>query len=171
MDYPLGRLPYVHQWPTWHQEPVSHLHAVAAIANEFVPDQGMPPNTGPHRIIPLTKYSSVRRLLAVTAYVNRFIQTLHNKTQASKGPLTAVELDTERVQWIHSCQCKIYWRGIKNLSTPKSKNKTLILVRQLQLFLDKQGFLRCGGCIHNAPLDDNAKFPCLYCHQGIILPD
>ena len=99
---------YLHQWPTWHQEPISHLHPVAAIANEFVPDQGMPPNTGLHRIIPLTKYSLLRRLLSVTTYINRFIQTLRNKTQASKGPLAAVELDTARVQWIHSCQHKVY---------------------------------------------------------------
>ena len=35
------------------------------------------------------------------------------------------------------------------------------LVRQLRLFLDKNGLLRCGGRIHNAPLSDSAKFPCL----------
>jgi len=91
-------LPYAHQWPTWLQEPIPHLHAVAAFANEFVPDQEMPPNSGPQRIIPLTKYSSLRRLLAVTTYVKRFIQTLRNKTQTSKGPVTAVELDKARVQ-------------------------------------------------------------------------
>ena len=152
-------LPHQQQWPKWHQEPISHLHAVAAIANEFVPDQGMPPDTGLHLIIPLTKYSTLKKLLAVTAYVNRFIQTLCNKVQVSKGPLTAIELDKARMQWIHSCQQEVYWREIKNLSTPNSKR--LILVRQLRLFLDKEGFLRCGGRIHYAPLDENTKFPCL----------
>ena len=152
-------LPYQHQWPQWHLEPVSHLHAVAAIANEFVPDLTMPPDTGLHLIIPLTKYSTLKKLLAVTGYVNRFIEILHNTVQVAKGPLTAVELDKARIQWIHSCQQEVYYREIKNLSTPKSKR--LILVRQLRLFLDKTGLLRCGGRIHNAPLDDNTKFPCL----------
>ena len=119
----------------------------------------MPPDTGLHLIIPLTKYSTLKKLLAVTAYVNRFIQTLCNKVQVSKGPLTAIELDKARMQWIHSRQQEVYWREIKNLSTPNSKR--LILVRQLRLFLDKEGFLRCGGRIHNAPLDENTKFPCL----------
>ena len=35
------------------------------------------------------------------------------------------------------------------------------LVRQLRLFLDGDGLLRCGGRIHNAPISDNAKFPLL----------
>ena len=34
-------------------------------------------------------------------------------------------------------------------------------MRQLRLFLDKDGFIRCGGRIHNAPLDQLAKFPYL----------
>ena len=106
-------------------------------------------DTGLHHIIPLTKYSMLKKLLAATAYVNRFIQTLCNKVQVSKGPLTVIELDKARMQWIHSCQQEVYWREIKNLSTPNSKR--LILVRQLRLFLDKEGFLRCGSRIHNAP--------------------
>ena len=34
-------------------------------------------------------------------------------------------------------------------------------MRQLRLFLDKDGFILCGGRIHNAPLDQLAKFPYL----------
>ena len=37
----------------------------------------------------------------------------------------------------------------------------LPLVRQLRLFLDAKGFLRCGGRLHNAPLSDQAKHPYL----------
>ena len=34
-----------------------------------------------------------------------------------------------------------------------------MLVRQLQLFIDNDGLLRCGGRIHNASLTQLAKFP------------
>ena len=35
------------------------------------------------------------------------------------------------------------------------------LVRQLHLFLDNDGLIRCGGRIHNAPLSESARFPIL----------
>ena len=35
------------------------------------------------------------------------------------------------------------------------------LVRQLRLFLDGTGLIRCGGRIHNAPITESAKFPLL----------
>ena len=35
------------------------------------------------------------------------------------------------------------------------------LTRQLWLFLDDSGLLRCGGRIHNAPLSELARFPYL----------
>ena len=40
---------------------------------------------------------------------------------------------------------------IKNI---KSSSHRLPLVRQLCLFLDDQGALRCGGRIHNAPTSE-----------------
>ncbi len=37
----------------------------------------------------------------------------------------------------------------------------MALVRQLHLYLDKNGLIRCGGRIHNAPVDELTKFPYL----------
>ena len=42
-----------------------------------------------------------------------------------------------------------------------SKSTRLPLVRQLRLFLDKDSAIRCGGRIHNAPVDEDTKFPYL----------
>ena len=64
-----------------------------------------------------------------------------------------------RLNWIHSCQQEVYWKELKNVSTPQQKR--LPLVRQLCLFWDDKGFLICGGQIHNAPLTNDAKFPYL----------
>ena len=40
-----------------------------------------------------------------------------------------------------------------------STTKRLPLVRQLCLFIDDQGFICCGGRIHNAPLCHTTRFP------------
>ena len=43
----------------------------------------------------------------------------------------------------------------------KKRTRRLPLVRQLRLFLDNKGKIRCEGRIHNAPLDDHTKYPAL----------
>ena len=58
------------------------------------------------------------------------------------------------------CQAEAFWKELANLNS-QSSTKWLPLVRQLRLFLDKDGIIRCGGRIHNAPLDLLTKFPYL----------
>jgi len=55
----------------------------------------------------------------------------------------------------------VYWKELSNLTNTSQHKKRLPLVRQLRLFLDKEGSIRCGGRIHNAPLTELAKFPYL----------
>lgn len=52
----------------------------------------------------------------------------------------------------------MYSNELVNLQS-KTSNR-LSLVRQLRLFL-AEGIIRCGGRIHNAPLQESAKFPIL----------
>ena len=61
--------------------------------------------------------------------------------------------------WIQNCQSQAYRKEITNLK--EKSGKRLLLVRQLRLFLDSNGYIRCGGRIHNAPLGELAKFPYL----------
>ena len=147
------------QWPKWDHPPISHLHAVAAITDDFSPTQPAPPNVGLHLIITVSRFSTLRKLLVVTTYVCRFIHNLRHPAEIKKGPITAQEFHSARLKWIRTCQNEVYWREINNLSS--SNQRRLILVRQLRLFLDREGFLRCGGRIHNAPLTEDAKFPYL----------
>ena len=151
-------LPNQQQWPHWDQSPISHLHAVAAITDDFMPTTD-PPSTGLHFTISVTRFSKLSKLLATTSYVHRFINNSRNPTELQRGPITTQELTQARLNWIHSCQQQVYWKELKNLSTPQQKR--LLLVRQLRLFLDDKGYLRCGGRIHNAPLTDDTKFPYL----------
>ena len=153
------------QWPVFQLPPLPPLFVAAAIANEFVPQEPSPPALDLHCVMSIDNYSTLHKLLAVTAYVLRFIGNL--KTQPAEqrqiGPLEAEELDKARLNWVKNTQQVIYWKEIANLQLISTKPRTLriLLVQQLRLFLDAKGFLRCGGRIHNAPLNETTRFPYL----------
>lgn len=154
------------QWPSWDMQSVSPLHVAALTAEEFViPTPPIQNSTGLHKIVTPDNYSSLERLLAVTAYVQRFINNLKQCQQSrTTGPLTPAEFNTARLKWIKTCQEQIFASEISTLKSQhgaKHSNKTSPLIRRLRLFLDRDGFVRCGGRIHNAPLSDIARFPYL----------
>ena len=152
-----------HAWPTWQPEPQIHLLAAAAIVEEFTPQPTTNPDVGLHKIIQLNNHSSLHKLLAVTAYVYRFVNNLCRSRPKLHGPLTAKELNSAQTRWIQACQ---ELRYPLEMASAKSKYirpevKKPPLVRQLRLFMDDRGLLRCGGRIHNAPLSELARFPYL----------
>ncbi|XP_077862482.1 uncharacterized protein LOC144344394 [Saccoglossus kowalevskii] len=68
-------------------------------------------------------------------------------------------MDNAELMWIKLVQHKAY----PELYTSLLNNNKCYqpLVRQLYLFIDKQGLIRCGGRIHNADIDYTTKFPIL----------
>lgn len=152
-------LPNGSQWPSWPTTEVLHLSATetstdGSTANGTVPVQ----QQGLHRLINPSDFSSLPRLLCITAYVYRFVQLLQKKV-SQQGPITAMEYDHVMTEWVKDCQSVVYRAEVNNLSSKSLHHTTL--VRQLHLFLDDSGLLGCGGRIHNAPLSDNTKFPLL----------
>ena len=137
--------------------------AATATAEEFTPITPSQVTNGLHCIINLSNYSSFDKLIAITTYVYRFITNLKSPSKKQHGPLTATELYQAKMCWIKDCQQQVYGKEITNLLSSSSTTKRSPLVRQLRLFLDKAGFIRCGGRIHNAPIaiSQLAKFPYL----------
>ena len=155
-------LPCRDKWPEWKQSPTLHLCALAETVEEHAPkDTPGPPNTGLCYIITITNYSTLYKLFAVTAYVYRFVFNCLHRQMPQTGPLSADELCKAKFKWVADCQRQEYWQEIHNLSHSGPNHKRTMLVRQLRLFLDSDGFIRCGGRIHNAPLSQLAKFPYL----------
>ena len=58
-------------------------------------------------------------------------------------------------------QHQIYSAEPSNLSSQPSSSQRITLVCQLRLFIDRDGLLKYGGRIHNAPLSQLAEFPYL----------
>ena len=111
---------------------------------------------GLHQLIFVSKFSTLSKLLSVTAYVLRFVHNLR-KPSKKTGALTPPELHNVRNESIKNCQQVTYHKEISRVLS-KSFPRTA-LVRQLRLFFDNTGLLCCGGRIHNAPVSESAKLP------------
>ena len=91
-------------WPQWSPSTTFHLHVAAITSGEFVPAA---PRHSPtqtitlHKIIDPNKYSSLGKLLRITAYVHRFTNNLLNRNTRQYEQLTPTEIDLARVQWIN----------------------------------------------------------------------
>ena len=150
------------KWPKWSRTEILHLQIEPTHdENQSDPTEITPQPTGIHRIIKASNYSTLTKLLNITAYILRFISNIRNRTSTQTGSLSVMELNRAQSTWILSCQQECFPKEIQNLKSTSTGKKRLPLVRQLQLYLDKAGYLRCGGRIHNAPLSETAKFPLL----------
>jgi len=155
-------LPSKDSWPTWNFSSNIEMQALAVTTTSFTPSGNQQPSGTIHisSIVDISKYSKLHRLLAVTAYVYRFIDNCKKSLQERvTGPLTPSEHHHALMIWVRQCQQETYSAEITNLKA-KSTNRSP-LVRQLRLFLDTDQLIRCSGRIHNAPLSDMAKFPLL----------
>ena len=152
------------KWPKWSRSEVLHLNVEPTKdENKTEPTEVIPliPSTGIHKIINISNYSSLTKLLNITGYVLRFISSMKNLTSRQTGPLSVKKLSTAQFTWILSCQRECFDKEIQNLKLSRNTKVRLPLVRQLQLYLDNGGYLRCSGRIHNAPLRESTIFPFL----------
>ena len=156
-------LPSHTSWPIWRPPPTLQMQALSVTSLNFTPpDNHISNTTGIRYIIEISSHSTLSKLLGVTAYMYRFITNCRNRQEDRlSGPLTPPELHNAQTKWVKQSQQEAYSDIVDNLTTRSSSLKRLPLVRQLRLFLDANGIIRCGGRIHNAPLSDSAKFPIL----------
>ena len=115
-------------------------------------------DVGLHQIIKLTDYHTLARVQRVTAYILRFVHNCRYPQTSVLGVLISAEQRKANLRWVLNTQQQVFSNEIANI---KSKSRRSSLVRQLRLFIDSSGALRCGGRIHNAPLSELARFPYL----------
>lgn len=81
-----------------------HLQTDNMEADEPVPMDPTEPPTDIHKIIDLSKYSTLTKLLCVTGYELKFITNLRDSSAKQIGPLSVKELNTAQFRWILKCQ-------------------------------------------------------------------
>jgi len=151
-------------WPTWTASEALLVQA-SSVEDSLSPATDhnttlLPLADGIHNLIDPSAYSSYTKLLDITAYVLRFAHNTRQKLFKLKGPLTSSELSVANIKWITNIQQRGFPEEMSNLQSSNHSSR-LPLVRQLRLYLDHTGLIRCGGRIHNAPLSESAKFPIL----------
>ena len=110
-------------------------------------------------IIDCKRYSNKTKLLRVTALVNRFIAKITKQKVPASVHLTAEELQVAEKLWVNAIQAKNF-KEERNYLLGVLKKATL-LTRQLDMFLDDEGIIRCQSRIEHSPLPEAAKQPIL----------
>ncbi|CAC5421814.1 unnamed protein product [Mytilus coruscus] len=100
----------------------------------------------------ITRYSTLSKLLRITAYVFRFIRNCRSPIlQRNKAKyVSREELQDATECWILNCQRTSFKDEMLNLKLKDTK--PTVLVRQLKLYLNTKDAICCGGRIHNAPV-------------------
>jgi len=146
-------LPSENLWPEWKPADTLQLQLSLVEAEEttqpVTPSSTPVEDTGLHHIIDVSAYNRLSHLLNVIAYVLRFVRNTRKPSIRYTGPISPTESTQASLKWIQTVQRQSFSPEIQNLT---SKSSRLPLVRQLRLFRDKGGLIRCGGRIHNAPV-------------------
>ena len=102
------------------------------------------------------RFSSLTKLLRVTAWVTRFVNKVKKKS-TSTGPIQAAEMNAAEELWIRHIQSLHF----SNLREAIDESKPNNLKVQLGVYIDERGLLRCRGRLGNSELDAEAKQPLL----------
>ena len=116
------------------------------VSHELLTTEGAPGLIG---IMKIENYSSVSRLLSVTAKVLRFCHILCHKIHPEKNPPSlAEEVSHAEVLWIREVQSALV-----------SDRKFVTWKKQFGLFQDDDAIWRCQGRISKADIPFSAKHP------------
>ncbi|VDI67121.1 agrin [Mytilus galloprovincialis] len=130
------------------------------VSDEKTDDESTNAITQTISCIDIQRYSSLEKAIRVTAYVMRFIQNIRNsKDKRSIGFISVEERCKALKVLIMTVQQETFKDEIESLNS--SSQKKVPLVRQLKLYTDKNGLLRCTGRIQNAPVKESTKYPLL----------
>ena len=121
-------LPSREQWSTWDpssealltqlQEELDNnpIEQVLAHCTQTLPSKLS-------NVMDISNYSSLQKLLAVTAYIFRFVNTTRQLSH-SVGHLTPSELSKAKLKWLHTIQREAFLEEIANLSLSSSLSAT-----------------------------------------------
>lgn len=137
----------------WFHRAINHDWSIDTMTSLITPE-----TFGIHRVISVEKMCKYKGY-----YVWQHLSCDSYTTAANAYPekretafLTVSELHDTELLWLGSCQSTTYQEETDNIKSHKSFPSIL---KQLGLFLDSSGLIRCNGRIHNASLDSQTSFP------------
>ena len=103
------------------------------------------------KIMELKRFSTLNKLLRVTAFVIRFVNKTLRRCEIPCSTLTGSELKEARLQWIKSIQAIQFEQEIKCLNH-NNQHDPLPRIRQFGLYIGDDKLLRCQGRLGNSNL-------------------
>ncbi len=153
-------------WPKWDpKDPSNPPYEVCLITHIAE----MPGYVSIHSILDISRFSKLKKLLHTTIIVVRFLKRLPHtnspflellKAQPNiSGPYMPSEYEFAKLLWVRSAQMQSLTIEYALLNGDVTGKRTPIM-DQLNLEM-KDSIIICKGRLHNAPLEDAAKFPIL----------
>ena len=136
--------------------PKSQSHATSSSPDPASLDQ-LRKDDGTSSPIDHHRYSSMARLVRVTAWVLRYVRILRTKVRVKSSELEASELDEAELYWVRQVQQEELGFVFKNLSADRTC--TTGKLKPLLPFVDSSGFVRVGGRLQNSDLSFDTKHP------------
>ncbi|CAL8126482.1 unnamed protein product [Orchesella dallaii] len=106
--------------------------------------------------------SSLHKVIATAAWLQRYILYLKDARACSRGPLAPSERKGALHTIIRLIQKSVFYMELRSLER-KTAIPTTSKLSSLRPFIDEEGILRVGGRLQNAPIQASSKHP-------IILP-
>ena len=139
------------EWPQWNVQPrplseCSESTEQPTVIFETKLDALEPARQQhPLDVLP-TRLSSLSRLLRGTAWIQRFLMRIRKPQRRQPASLTADEIASARLWWVHHIQHRHFANVLRCLTNKRQHS----LIRQLNLFISPDGLLRCGGRFKHA---------------------
>ena len=115
----------------------------------------------------LERFSTLTRLLRVTAFCFRFFNQCRRSTTVERGVLTSQELRQCRLRWIGLAQQQAFSKEIAALGAGRAISSSSPL-RRLRPLLDERGLLRVGGRIEAALTSYDERHPLILPKEGYL---
>ncbi|MEM7375589.1 MAG: reverse transcriptase domain-containing protein [Bacteroidota bacterium] len=160
----------IDQWPTWdvdqiNKDSIERILETKDNETNVIYETSVPASTinrGTEEVIKppfgiqAEKYSSITKILRITAYANRFVLKTR-KMGTAKNHLSAEEIEAATTLWIKYLQKKHYLTRSKGEVTLNKKTST----NQLNPHLYPNGIIRCHSRLTNADLPRDTIEPIL----------
>ncbi|XP_051173483.1 uncharacterized protein LOC127289540 [Leptopilina boulardi] len=110
----------------------------------------------------IQRYSSLNRLLRITALCFRFLAILKGTPQSTlRNPINTKDLDEVMIYWIKFSQASYFPAELKDLTRGVKFRKSHPFAR-LTAFIDAEGVLRVGGRLNYSDLEFESKHPAIH---------
>ena len=108
-------------------------------------------------IISVKRFSTRLKLLRVTALVLKFTKLLKTKADRSEMRVTAEDMSMAEILWTKTIQLQFFPQECQALA----KSKKEVTLKQLNIYQDREGVLRCKGRLGESSVPVSANDPIL----------